>query len=54
MSKSMWNSSRFSTKLKKGDKVTYRDGDLLGLKWMDKRPIALLSTIHDDSFISKR
>ena len=27
----------------------YKDGPIFRLKWMDKRPVSVLSTIHDDS-----
>ena len=33
--------------------VTYNDAPVMGLKWHDKRAVALLTTIHDDSLISK-
>lgn len=36
-------------KLKKGDVVSFQDGTLTGIRWMDKRPVAALSTIHDAS-----
>ena len=40
----------FSTKkMKKGEVITFHDGQLTGVKWMDKHPVAVLSTIHDDS-----
>ena len=35
---------------KKGEIVTYQ---VFGLKWKDKRVVSMLSTIHDDSMISK-
>ena len=38
---------------KKGEVATYRDGDVFGLKWLDKRFVSMLSTIHDDSMVSK-
>ena len=41
-------------KLKKGEMMTYRDGPLMGLKWMDKRQVVVLSTIYDDSMVEKR
>ena len=41
------------TKLHKGDIMTFKDGPLMGLKWMDKRQVAMLSTIHDDTTIDK-
>ena len=39
--------------LKKGEIATYRDDELFGLKWKDKRVVSMLSTIHDDTMISK-
>ena len=39
---------------KKGEIATYRDGDLLGLKWKDKRLASMLLTIHDDSMVTKQ
>ena len=36
-------------KLSKGEITTYSDLPITGIKWMDKRPVSLLSTIHDDS-----
>lgn len=36
-------------KLQKGEMTTYQDDEVTGIKWMDKRPVAMLSTIHDDS-----
>ena len=41
-------------KLHKGDITTFKDGALTGLKWMDKRQVTMLSTIHDDEMIDKR
>ena len=38
---------------KKGDIATYHDEAILGLKWKDKRFVSMLSTIHDDSMVSK-
>ena len=34
-------------KLKRGEKVFRRKGNLLCLKWVDKRPVAMLSSIHN-------
>ena len=31
---------------KKGEKITYEDGPITGVKWMDKRAVTALSTIH--------
>ena len=39
--------------LKKGEIATFHDDELFGLKWKDKRVVSLLSTIHDDTMISK-
>ena len=41
-------------KLKKGEMMTYNDGPLMGLKWMDKRQVVMLSTIHDATVVEKR
>ena len=30
------------------------DDDVMALKWMDKRPVAMLTTVHDDSVITKQ
>ena len=38
----------------KGDITTYQDGNILGLKWKDKRYVLVLSTIHDSSMVSKQ
>ena len=37
--------------VEKGEVITYRDGCILGIKWMDKRVVAALSTIDDDSMV---
>ena len=34
-------------KLKCGEKVFWQKGNLLCLKWIDKRPVAMLSSIHE-------
>ncbi len=39
---------------KKGEIVTYRDGKILGLKWKDKQCVSILTTIHDESMVSKQ
>ena len=39
--------------LQKGEVVTYNDAPVMGMKWHDKCVVALLTTIHDDSLISK-
>ena len=42
-------------KLKKGEVVSKQlDSSMLILKWMDKREVMMLSTIHDDSFVTKK
>ena len=33
---------------------TQIDTTMMALKWMDKRPVTMLTTIHDDSFVTKR
>ena len=44
-----------SAKLKKGETVSAQvDGSMMALKWMDKRPVTMLSAIHDDSFVTKK
>ena len=42
-------------KLRKGEMVasTAEEG-MMALKWMDKRPVHMLSTIHDDSVVTKQ
>ena len=43
-----------TTKLAKGEVLTAQTEDgTLALKWMDKRPVTLLSTIHDDTMVTK-
>ena len=43
-----------TSKLSKGDVVTAStEGDMLFLKWKDKREVSLLTTIHDDSSVLK-
>ena len=40
-------------KVRKGEKATIRlDTSMLAIKWMDKRPVTVLTTIHDDSVIT--
>ena len=42
-------------KLQKGEIVSKMiDNDVLALKWMDKRPVAMLTTVHDDSVVTKQ
>ena len=44
-----------NAKLKKGETLSKQvDGSMMALKWMDKRPVTMLSTIHDDSFVTKK
>ena len=41
--------------LKKGETIsTQIDSSMMVLKRMDKRPVVMLSTIHDDSFVTKK
>ena len=40
--------------LAKGDTTSVQvDESIMELKWMDKRPVCMLSTIHDDSMTTK-
>ena len=40
-------------KVRKGEKATIRlHTSMLAIKWMDKRPVTVLTTIHDDSVIT--
>ena len=42
-------------KLQKGEIVSKMiDEDTMALKWMDKRPVAMLTTVHDDSVVTKQ
>ena len=41
------------TQLKKGEVVSTKDGDLLALKWHDKRDVIMLSTYHSDEMVTK-
>ena len=44
-----------TAKLKKGEmKSAVVEEGMLALKWMDKRPVTMLSTIHDESTVTKR
>ena len=44
-----------AAKLKKGESAsTEVEKGMLALKWMDKRQVNMLSTIHDDSRVTKR
>ena len=41
--------------LNKGETIsTQIDSSMMVLKWTDKRPVVMLSTIHDDSFVTKK
>ena len=41
--------------LKKGETVSEQlDSSMMVLKWMDKRPVVMLSTILDDSLVTKK
>ena len=40
--------------LSRGVATTFSDGPLMGLKWKDKRQVAILCTINDDTTIDKR
>ena len=43
------------SRIQKGEIVTTMiDDSLMALKWMDKRPVTMLSTIHDDSTVTKQ
>ena len=43
-----------TTKLAKGEVLTAQaDHGILAMQWKDKRPVTLLSTIHDDSMATK-
>ncbi|XP_063219730.1 piggyBac transposable element-derived protein 4 [Bacillus rossius redtenbacheri] len=39
-------------KLPKGSVIAFQRGKLLGLKWMDKKPVTMLSTIHNSEMKS--
>lgn len=41
-------------KMKKGEIKPVSTNGVLALKWMDKRPVTILSTIHDDSTTTRR
>ena len=41
--------------LKKGETISKQvDSSMMALKWMDKRPVTMPTTIHDDSFVTKK
>ena len=37
-----------------GQIVHYKDGELLGRKWRDKRVVALLTTIHEEGIVTNQ
>eukprot|EP00731_Ephydatia_muelleri_P013715 Em0007g1025a len=41
------------TVIQTGEVAYYKDGHVLGLKWKDKRVVSLLTTIHDESMVTK-
>ena len=42
-------------KLQKGEIVSKMiDDDVMALKWMDKCPVAMLTTVYDDSVVTKQ
>ena len=44
-----------AAKLKKGEMRSHKlEKGMLALRWVDKRPVTMLSTIHDDSMVTKR
>ena len=38
----------------KGEIVSKMINDVMALKWMDKCPMAMLTTVHDDSVVTKQ
>ena len=45
----------FKPKMKKGEvKTAMLDGKVQAIKWMDKRAVRVLTTIHDTSMVPKR
>ena len=40
--------------ISKGDVVSAQAGPVLALKWMDKRAVTMISTIHNTSLVSKQ
>ena len=47
--------SEMKAPLKKGETTSALiDSSMMALKWMDKRPVVMLSTIHDNSFVTKK
>ena len=40
-------------KLMTGETIISHTGPLMGLKWVDKRQVVMLSIIHDDTIIEK-
>ena len=41
------------SKMRKGDIMSFKDRPLMGLKWMEKRQVAMLSMINDDTTVDK-
>ena len=41
-------------RMAKGDVITARTGHLFFLKWKDKRDVTVVTTLHDDTMITKR
>ena len=43
------------SKLQKGEIISEKvDDKIIALKWMDKRPVTMLTTVHDDSVVTKQ
>ena len=43
------------SKLQKGEIISEKvDDKMIALKWMDKRPVTMLTTVHDDSVVTKQ
>ena len=38
--------------LRKGEMISYVDREVTGVKWINKRPVAVFSTIHDSSMVT--
>lgn len=46
---------QFKAKMKKGEvKKAMLEGNVQAIKWMDKRPVRILTSIHDTSMVPKR
>ena len=47
--------SEMKAKLQKGEVVTEMvDDKLMALKWQDKRPVVMPTTVHDNSVVTKQ